>query len=351
MQKKIFSWWQKSQILKLISVIYSASLMSLSLEISPAIGDPFRQQNPNNIGERTEAAFKSMFEEGNYQKAQDYLKVAESQEINEPLVYAMLASLHYLDENWESLKLYAQKTTEVGKNLIVTNPVRGHIYAATGHFLEGAYILSKEGTLKGTPKALQKLRKVLSHFEAAERINSSDPELNLLKGYMDLMLAVNLPFSDPGKAIDRLKEQAYPHHLAYRGLAVAYRDLDKIEKALEYVDQALSEVPNNPEVHYLKAQILVSQAKDKDNNLSLREKARENFDIALTKSAQLPRRLVAQIFFEQCKNINNIEDGNLPCDPMRDAIRDGVGPWGPPELPILSQIKTRNSKVKNNLNP
>lgn len=335
MPKKSFCLWQKFQILKQISVISSATLISLSLGITPAIGDPFRQKNPDNIGETTEAAFKSMFEEGNYQKAKDYLKVAESQDISEPLVYAMLASLHYLDENWESLKLYAHKTAEVGENLIPTNPVRGNIYAATGHFLEGAYILSTEGTLKGTPKALKKLKKVFSHFEAAERINSSDPELNLLKGYMDLMLAVNLPFSDPAKAIERLQAEAYPHHLAYRGVAVAYRDLDKEEKALEYVDKALSEVPDNPEVHYLKAQILVSQAKDQDNNLSIREKARKNFDLALAKSNQLPRRLVAQMFFEQCKNINNIDNGNRPCDPMRDAIRDGMGTWGPSELPAL----------------
>ncbi|MGK7918867.1 MAG: Sll0314/Alr1548 family TPR repeat-containing protein, partial [Trichodesmium sp.] len=318
------------------------TLISLNLSINPAIGDPFRQKNPIEIGEKTEAAFQAMFAEGNYKKAKDYLKIAESEEIDEPLVYAMISSLHYLDENWESLKLYAEKTTEVAENLIAINPVRGNIYAATGYFLEGAYIISEEGTLKGTPKALEKLRKALSHFDKAERINSSDPELNLLKGYMDLMLAVNLPFSDPAKAIEKLQEKAYPHHLAYRGLAVAYRDLDDLKKALKYADKALSKVPENPEVHYLKAQILVSQAKDKDNDLAIRKKAEENFQIALSKPDQMPRRLVAQIFFEQCKNINNIDDGKRPCDPMRDAIRDGLGTWGPPELPALNLLTTQN---------
>ncbi len=335
MLKTLFSWCEKLTILKQISVFSSATFIGFNLWVSPAIGDPFRQRNPMEIGEKTESAFQAMFEEGNYKQARDYLKIAESEEINEPLVYAMMASFHYLDENWESLKLYAQKTTEVAENLIAINPVRGNIYAATGYFLEGAYIISTEGTLKGTPKALKKLRKVFSHFETAERINSSDPELNLLKGYMDLMLAVNLPFSDPTKAIEKLQDQAYPHHLAYRGLAVAYRDLENQKKALKYADKALLEVPDNPEVHYLKAQILVSQAKDKDNNLSMRKKAGKNFDMALSKSDQMPRRLVAQIFFEQCKNINNIDDGKRPCDPMRDAIRDGSGTWGPPELPAL----------------
>ncbi|NEP79369.1 MAG: tetratricopeptide repeat protein [Okeania sp. SIO3C4] len=335
MLKILFNWCQKKSVLNQISVLSSATFISLNLLVNPAIGDPFRQRNPIEIGEKTEAAFKAMFEEGDYKQAKDYLKIAESEEISEPLVYAMIASLHYLDENWESLKLYAQKTTEVAENLITINPVRGNIYAATGQFLEGAYIISTEGTLKGAPKALEKLRKALSHFETAERINSSDPELNLLKGYMDLMLAVNLPFSDPEKAIKTLQDKAYPHHLAYRGVAVAYRDLDKLEKALEYVDKVLLEVPDNPEVHYLKAQILVAQARDKDNDLSMRKKARENFDMALEKSDKMPRRLVAQVFFEQCKNINNIDDGKRPCDPMRDAIRDGSGTWGPTELPLL----------------
>ncbi|NEQ71937.1 MAG: hypothetical protein F6K23_01905 [Okeania sp. SIO2C9] len=335
MLKTSFIWCKEIPLLKQISVFSSATLIGLNLLVSPAIGDPFRKKNPIEIGEKTEAAFKAMFEEGDYKQAKDYLKIAESEEISEPLVYAMISSLHYLDENWESLKLYAQKTTEVAENLITINPVRGNIYAATGQFLEGAYIISTEGTLKGAPKALEKLRKALSHFETAERINSSDPELNLLKGYMDLMLAVNLPFSDPEKAIKTLQDKAYPHHLAYRGVAVAYRDLDKLEKALEYVDKTLLEVPDNPEVHYLKAQILVAQARDKDNDLSMRKKARENFDMALEKSDKMPRRLVAQVFFEQCKNINNIDDGKRPCDPMRDAIRDGSGTWGPTELPLL----------------
>ncbi|NEN92216.1 MAG: tetratricopeptide repeat protein [Okeania sp. SIO3H1] len=335
MRKILFNWCKKKSVFQQISVLSSATFISLNLLVNPAIGDPFRKKNPIEIGEKTEAAFKAMFEEGDYKQAKDYLKIAESEEISEPLVYAMISSLHYLDENWESLKLYAQKTTEVAENLITINPVRGNIYAATGQFLEGAYIISTEGTLKGAPKALEKLRKALSHFETAERINSSDPELNLLKGYMDLMLAVNLPFSDPEKAIKTLQEKAYPHHLAYRGVAVAYRDLDKLEKALEYVDKVLLEVPDNPEVHYLKAQILVAQARDKDNDLSMRKKARENFDMALEKSDKMPRRLVAQVFFEQCKNINNIDDGKRPCDPMRDAIRDGSGTWGPTELPLL----------------
>ncbi|MEB3343714.1 Sll0314/Alr1548 family TPR repeat-containing protein [Okeania sp.] len=336
MLKTLFYWHKKFPVWKQISVFSSATLVSLNFWITPVIGDPFRQENQIEIGEKTEAAFQAMFEKGDYKQAQNYLKMAESEDMDEPLVYAMISSLYYLDENWELLKLYAEKTIEAGENLIEINPVRGNIYAATGHFLEGGYIVSTEGPLKGAPKALEKLQEVFSHFEAAERINSSDPELNLLKGYMDLMLAVNLPFFDPAKAIETLEEKAYPEHLVYRGLALAYRDLDDLKNALEYIDKTISKVPENPEVRYLKAQILVSQAKDKNNDLSLRKKARKHFNIALAKSNQMPRRLVAQIFFEHCKNLNNIDQGKRPCDPMRDEIRDGLGTWGPSELPVIN---------------
>ena len=48
------------------------------------------------------------------------------------------------------------------------------------------------------------LQQVFSELDEAESINPSDPELNLIKGYMDLMLAVNLPFSNPEGAISQM---------------------------------------------------------------------------------------------------------------------------------------------------
>ncbi|MDY6804112.1 MAG: Sll0314/Alr1548 family TPR repeat-containing protein [Cyanobacteriota bacterium] len=335
MKKTLSLLYDRLSILKRLSVIASATAIGLSLSVSPATGDPFRPNNPTAIGDKTEAAFRAMFEEGNYKEAKSYLQQAESQEKNEPLAYAMMASLSYLDEDWDSLKVYASRTREVAEELMATNAVRGNLYAGTGHFLEGAHIITTEGVLAGTPKALNKLKVVLQHFDEAAKQNPNDPELNLLKGYMDLLLAVNLPFANPEDAIEKLERQASPSHLANRGIAIAYRDLKEYDKALEYVNKVLAETPNNPEVYYLKAQILVSQARENNNDLSLREEADKNFEMTLAKSGLMPRRMVAQIFFEQCKNLNNIDSGDRSCDPMRDSIRDGVGTWGPSSVPQL----------------
>jgi hypothetical protein len=43
-----------------------------------------------------------------------------------------------------------------------------------------------------------------------KKVDPNDPELNLITGYMDLMLAVNLPFSDPAQAIERLEKYGSP---------------------------------------------------------------------------------------------------------------------------------------------
>jgi tetratricopeptide (TPR) repeat protein len=335
MKKTLSVLCHRLSIVSRLSLIASATAISLSLSAAPAIGDPFRPNNPTPIGDKTEAAFKAMFENGNYKEAKNYLQQAEFEEQNEPLAYAMMASLSYLDEDWDSLKVYASKTREVGEKLMATNPVRGNLYAGTGHFLEGAYIITTEGILSGTPKALNKLKVVLQYFDESARQNPQDPELNLLKGYMDLLLAVNLPFANPNNAIQKLEKQANPTHLANRGIALAYRDLGEHDKALKYVDKVLTETPNNPEISYLKAQILVSKARKNNNDISLRQEADKNFQMSLAKSGLMPRLMVAQIFFESCKNLNNIDGGDRSCDPMRDAIRDGASPWGPPQVPII----------------
>lgn len=303
---------------------------------SPALaGDPFRNTNPRPIGAQTEATFKAMFEQGNYKAAKSYADKALSAEPNEPMIYALKASLSYIENDLGSVKAYAQKTREVAEKLTKTDPLRGNLYLAAGHFLEGAYVVAKEGTTKGAPQAMTKLRQVFQHLDIAEKIAPTDPEFNLIKGYMDLMLATNLPFSNLNEAIQRLENQASPRYLAYRGMAVGYRDLDQHGQALNFANKALAATPNNPEILYLKAQILVSQARRQNNNRALFEEARKNFEAALAKPNQLPRSLVAQIFFEQCKTRNRLDNGKRACDPMRDKIRDTGDVWGPATLPPL----------------
>ncbi|AFZ15993.1 Sll0314/Alr1548 family TPR repeat-containing protein [Allocoleopsis franciscana] len=297
-----------------VTALASAAAVVLSLWVSPTLAkDPFRANNPRPIGDNTEAAFEYIFKAGNYKAAKGYLEKAEQSEPNEPLTYAMLASLAFTTQEWDTLKSYAAKTQQTAQKLKSTDPLRGNLYTAVGHFLEGTYEFKTEGPVG----AVSKLQKVFQYLDEAKKIDPNDPELNLLTGYMDLMLAVNLPFSDPAQAVEKLEKYAAPSYLAYRGIAVGYRDLKKYSKALEFVDRALKLTPNNPEVLYLKAQILRNQGKNKE--------AQDFFNKAGQKLEQLPNYSAAQITYEQCRNQNRIDNGSEDkgwnCAEERNKIR------------------------------
>ncbi|GAB4294586.1 MAG: Sll0314/Alr1548 family TPR repeat-containing protein [Oscillatoriaceae cyanobacterium] len=287
-------------------VAVGTTLAAIVLAHPALAGDPFRTTNPHAIGDTTERAFRVLFQEGNYQQSATILKDAAKEEPKEPLVYAMKAAFAYLEEDWDNLDTYASRTRETGEELTKTDALRGNLYTAVGHFLEGAYIISTEGTIRGTPQALNKLQKVFHYLDEAEKISAEDPEVNLIKGFMDLMLAVNLPFADPAEAIKRLRDYAGPDYLAYRGLALGYRDLDQQADALAAVNQALQLTPNNPELFYLKAQILVEKGGDRD--LALLQEAQANFDAALAQApAKFPPGLQRQLQKERDRNARRIQ--------------------------------------------
>ncbi|HEY9608284.1 Sll0314/Alr1548 family TPR repeat-containing protein [Allocoleopsis sp.] len=297
-----------------ITTLASAAALVLGLWVNPTFAkDPFRTNNPRPIGDNTEAAFNSIFKEGNYKAAKNYLQKAEVSEANEPLAHAMMASLAYTTGEWETLKSHAIKTQQTAQQLKSTDPLRGNLYIAVGQFLEGSYDFKKDGPVG----ALSKLQKVFQLLDEAKKIDPKDPELNLLTGYMDLMLAVNLPFSDPAQAIEKLEKYASPSYLAYRGIAVGYRDLKKYPKALEFVNRALALTPNNPEVLYLKAQILRSQGNNKE--------AQDFFNKAVQQLDQLPKSSAAQITYERCRNQNKLENGDenkgRNCADERNKVR------------------------------
>jgi tetratricopeptide (TPR) repeat protein len=284
---------------KLAKVVNGALVTILTLNLlAPSIAaDPFRTTTaaqPRNIGDKTEAAFNAIFQRGNYPEANRLLQEAISREPNEPLAYAMKASLAYTNKDFDTLDTYGKKTIEIAEKMIPSDPLRGNLYAAVGNFLEGAVILSRQGTVNGAPQALSNLREVYKHLDQAEAISPNDPELNLLKGYMDLMLAVNLPFANPEQAIERLEKNASPQYLVDRGIAIAYRDLKQYDRALEYANKALEATADNPELYYLKAQILREQGRKQNNQQTIQE-AIANFDRALSKKSQLPSGLVTQI--------------------------------------------------------
>ncbi|MDX2217377.1 MAG: Sll0314/Alr1548 family TPR repeat-containing protein [Oculatellaceae cyanobacterium bins.114] len=298
---------------RLIAAATGSLAIALSLFTTPAwAGDPFRNSNPRPIDSRTETAFRAMFEQGDYVEAANLL---ERPTANEPLAHALRASLAYIDQDWDTLGSSATQTSASAAQLVQTDPLRGHLYLAVGHFLEGAHILTTQGTLAGTPAILGKLQQVFDELDQAEAIDPNDPELNLIRGYMDLMLAVNLPFSDPDDAIARLQNYAAPTYLAQRGIALGYRDLRQPELARAAVERALSETPNNPDLLYLKAQILVRQGQEAQ---SLRV-----FAQALAQQAQLPQNLVNQIAWEECRTRNRVRGRGRNCDPLLERQRQG----------------------------
>ena len=288
----------------LLSVTVTTSIL-LNMLVNPSFaGDPFRGRESRKIGDRTEAAFHAIFQQGNYPTAKDALQKAASSEPNEPLIYAIQASLAYQNQDSASLEKYSSKTLETGQNLIASDPLRGNLYTAVGHFLTGAVILNREGTVNGVPQALSRLRKVYTYLDRAEEISANDPELNLIRGYMDLMLAVNLPFTSPDQVIERLEKNAAPNYLVNRGIALAYRDLKQYSQALDYVNRALKTTADNPEIYYLKAQILHEKGKVEKSQDLIKE-AITHFDKALAKKSQLPTNLVKQIEHERNQAVSS----------------------------------------------
>ena len=291
--------------LRKLTTRLGSGLLAIGLSISvalPSVADPFRPNSTRKIGPFTEQAFEAIFKEGDYNKANDFLEQAKTEEADEPLVHAMLASTAYLEDDLAKVLEGAQKTSEVASALKSSDPLRGHLYTAVGTFLKGAYLLKTKGVAEATPEALSMLQQVFSELDAAEAIDAEDPELNLLKGYMDLMLAVNLPFSNPDEAISRMSQYGSPAYLTQRGIAIGYRDLDRLDDALIAVDRALAGAGDNPELYYLKAQLLVRQGNPTDSL--------EWFNKALELRDQLPQKLQTRIQWEEC---NASDDAERDC--------------------------------------
>lgn len=280
--------WQR---LGLVLAGMSTALLQLGQPV--LAGDPFRPDNPHDISDTSEQVFYAMFRDGNYVEARAYLENADADAASDPMFHALEAAFHYLDEDWSGMQASAAETRQAAANLAASDELRSHLYEAVGIFLEGAHVLQTEGIAQGTPKALSMLQQVFAQMDAAERLDPADPELSLLKGFMDLLLAVNLPFANPEKAIERLANYGYPDYVAYRGLALGYRDLDRNDEAIAAIDRALEGAPDNPDLLYLKGQILVRMGYESDGEDYLTE--------ALSYADQLPEATAIQIAIEQCR--------------------------------------------------
>ncbi len=294
--------------LTLIQSAIVVPMSQFSSMISPAVAGtkpakPNSNMMPPPTGEKTkqgsnvEKAKEAMFRDGNYVKAKQYLEAALKTEPNEPLTYAMNALYPFSAGDYEKVREYGEKTSKVAQQLIKTNSLRGNLYQGVGLAILGAYELKKANG--GALGALSKLQQVFEYMDKAQKIDSNNTELNLVKGYMDLLLAVNVPFSDTKQAIDRLKN-AEPKYLALRGMYVGYRDLKEYDKANTAINAAIKLAPQNPELTYYKAQLLGIRGREQHNDNDLKESIKL-FEIAYKRNDRLLLSSVAQILSERCQ--------------------------------------------------
>lgn len=313
---------------RLGSMLFTATVLgSLLLGSTSAwAGDPFRgNNNPSNISDRTEDAFEAMFKAGDYPEANRI--ISRVQDDADPLVPALQAALAYNlsdDNTIPNMDRYVERTRNAAQALIdqpnasQQDQLRGNLYLAAAAFMEGAYEVRQSGDYVA---AALKVQDIFRYLRQADKIDQEaglrDPELNLVKGYIELLLSVNLPLSNPENAIENFEVNAAPDYLVHRGIAIAYRDLgykigannpnpsqvrDAIahyKDAMKHVDAILKVSPKNPEIHYLQAQIFHEWSKlPEQENREMLERAIDLFKSALAKVDQLPTELKGQIEHE-----------------------------------------------------
>ncbi len=283
--------------LKLISASLLAALVSTVTAMPSFAADPFRSTNARDIGSETQKAFVLMFKEGNYVAAVKQLDVAVKTEANEPLLFALRASTFYAKEDYLAMRVAGQRVRANAEALKGKDNLRAYIYLAASDLIEAGYIVKTEG-VSSAARALPLVQSVFDNIKQAQDIDANDPELNLVKGYIDMLIASVLPLSDLETALSSLKQYAAPDYLKWRGVALAYRDARKPELALEAVNKAIAAAPNNPELTYLKGQVLWMQGG------SSIPTAKKQFELALTKAKQLNPSLLTEIR-EQCRNISS----------------------------------------------
>jgi tetratricopeptide (TPR) repeat protein len=285
-----------------------APMSKFNPTISPAFaGTKPTQPNSNMVfppagsktksGSNIDRAKEAMFRDGDYVKAKEYLDVALKTEPNEPLTYAMSTLYPFSAGNYEKVKEYGDKTVKSAEQLMKANPMRGNLYQGVGLAILGAYEMKKANG--GALGALSKLQKVFEYMDKAKKLDPNNSELNMLKGYMDLLLAVNVPFSDTSQAIDRLKN-AEPRYLAFRGMYIGYRDLKDYDKATVAINNAIKLAPQNPELLYYKAQLLGIRGREQQDENALKESIKL-FESAYQKRDKLLLSTIAQILSERCQ--------------------------------------------------
>jgi tetratricopeptide (TPR) repeat protein len=290
-----------SHFFKSVSASTLALLVIASTAMPSFAADPFRTKNARPISNETQKVFELMFRDGNYTDAVKYVDAAVIADPNEPLIFVLRASTAFAKADYLGMQKDAKRVRTNAEALKGKDNLRAFTYMAVADLLEAGYIFKTEG-LASAGKILPMVSGIFDNLQKAKDIAPEDPELNLIKGYVDMLIASVFPLSDLETALESLKVYAAPDYLKWRGIAIAYRDANKTNLALDAVNKAIASAPENPELNYLKGQLLWSQG---GSNVAA---AKQQFEIALTKSEQMNTGVLADVR-EQCRVIS----GGVKC--------------------------------------
>jgi tetratricopeptide (TPR) repeat protein len=286
----------RRQFGRFLSILFGLTFLGGGSAIA---ADPFRTgAEARPIGSALENAFHDFFRNGSYLNSSQKLKVAEAENPQEPLVYTLQAALAYMNEQPDKMLSLAKKTGTVAQSIAEKDKARSHLYQGIAQGLEGASYYLKDGDA-GLLAAFPYVSSMLLEIDKARQTAPADPEINLIVGYVETILA-NQKLKKYSDALASFSK-AQPAYLALRGKALVYRDTKDYPQAQLMVEKALADAPANPELLYLKGQILALQQKPIE--------AIAFFDKALTQGKQLPESTKKQIRKERNSQVSKVSQG------------------------------------------
>lgn len=254
---------------------------------SALAADPFRVGiKARPIGTSLQSAFEDFFRYGKYQSSSEKLTKAEAENPDEPLVYTLQAATAYQNNQKEAFLMTLPKIRAASKVIATKDSARSHLYQGIAQGLEGYFLKDSVADL---PKTLTYASSMLLEIDKAHQLSPNDPEINLFVGFVNMVLSKN------DEALKNF-QKAGPPYLALRGQALVYRDTNDYANAQIAVNKAIAIAPQNPELLYLKAQILVKQKNPTE--------AVKFFDQAIKLGNQLPEGTLKQIKKERSSQVS-----------------------------------------------
>jgi tetratricopeptide (TPR) repeat protein len=245
---------------------------------SALAADPFRVGiKARPMGVSLQSAFEDFFRYGRYQSSSQKLAKAQAENPNEPLVFTLLAATAYQNQQKDVFLQTLPKIRDASSRIAAKDSARSHLYKGVAQGLEGYFL---KDSVTDLPKTLTYASSMLLEIDKAHSLSPNDPEINLFVGFINKVL---------GKNDEALKnfQKAGPPYLALRGQALVYRDTQDYANAQVAVDKAIAVASQNPELLYLKAQILVKQKNPTE--------AMKYFDRAIKLGNELPADTLKQI--------------------------------------------------------